>query len=87
MLAGCTTRRTGPENYQGWGTIPDYEEQRAALPAEYPVEICDENYRYYGKVAVRKLILETGKTSLEVEVLKLFDKGEADVYTSNFIRL
>ncbi|HSX33500.1 MAG TPA: DUF2584 family protein [Candidatus Saccharimonadales bacterium] len=56
-------------------------------PLNIPIEICDENHRYFGKVAVRKLTLEAGKTTLEVEALKIFDDNEAEVYTRAFIKL
>jgi hypothetical protein len=55
-------------------------------PLNIPIEICNEDHVYFGKVAVRKLTLQSGKTTLEIEVLKIFTKDEADVYTRNFIR-
>jgi len=55
-------------------------------PLNIPIEICDQNYRYYGKVAVRRLTLEAGKTVLDIEVLKVFSDEEAAVYTANFIK-
>lgn len=55
-------------------------------PLNVPIEICNEDHQYFGKVAVRKLVLETGKTTLEIEALKIFDENEADVYTRNFIK-
>lgn len=62
------------------------KEKERLYPLNIPIEICDEDYCYYGKVAVRKLTLEAGKTSLEVEILKLFSPEEAEVYTNNFIK-
>jgi hypothetical protein len=62
------------------------KEKERLYPLNIPIEICDENYQYYGKVAVRKLTLEAGKTSVEFEVLKVFTPDEAAVYTSNFIK-
>lgn len=56
------------------------------FPLNIPIEICDEDHKYYGKVAVRKLTLEAGKTTLQIEVLKIFDENEADVYTRKFIK-
>lgn len=55
-------------------------------PLNIPIEICDEDHRYFGKVAVRTLTLKAGKTILDIEVLKVFNKNEADVYSSNFIK-
>lgn len=54
-------------------------------PLNIPIEICDGEYKYYGKIAIRKLTLESGKTTLEFDVLKLFSEAEAQVYTDNFI--
>jgi hypothetical protein len=62
------------------------KEKERLYPINIPIEICDSNYRYYGKVAVRKLTLEAGKTSLEIEVLKIFSANESAVYTENFIK-
>jgi len=62
------------------------KEKERLYPLNIPIEICDENYTYFGKVAVRKLTIEANKTSLEIEVLKLFDANESTVYTSNFIK-
>jgi len=55
-------------------------------PLNIPIEICDQDYHYYGKVAVRRLTLEAGKTVLDIEVLKVFSAEEAAVYTANFIK-
>jgi hypothetical protein len=68
------------------GTHQIIKEKERLYPLNIPIEICDENYKYYGKVAVRKLSLETGKTTLEIEVLKVFTPDEARVYTNNFIK-
>ena len=56
-------------------------------PLNIPIEVCDDDHVYYGKVAVRKLTLEAEKTSLEFEVLKIFSPEEAKVYTNNFIEM
>lgn len=62
------------------------KEKERLYPLNIPIEICDDNYKYHGKVAVRKLTLERGKTSLDIEVLKIFDATESAVYTNNFIK-
>jgi hypothetical protein len=62
------------------------KDKERLYPLNIPIEICDEDYRYYGKVVVRKLTLETGKTSLEIEVIKVFSADEAAIYTNNFIQ-
>jgi|GEM_PF-2000410 len=55
-------------------------------PLNIAIEVCDESYHYYGKVAVRKLTLEADKTSLDIEVLKIFTSEEAAVYTNAFVK-
>lgn len=55
-------------------------------PLNIPIEICDQAYHYYGKVAVRRLTLEAGRTILDIEVLKVFSDEEAAIYTTNFIK-
>lgn len=62
------------------------KEKERLYPLNIAIEICDDAYNYYGKVAVRKLALEAGKTTLEIEVLKIFDANECAVYTNNFIK-
>ncbi len=57
------------------------------FPLNIPIEICDENYNYYGKVIVKKLTLENQKTILGIEVIKVFSKEEAQIFTKNFIKL
>jgi hypothetical protein len=54
-------------------------------PLNIAIEFCDASYRYIGKVAVRRLVLESGQTTVECEVLKLFSPQEAAVYTATFI--
>ncbi|MCJ7804826.1 DUF2584 domain-containing protein [Patescibacteria group bacterium] len=56
-------------------------------PLNIPIEICDENYVYYGKVVVKKLTLGDQKTILEIEVIKVFSKKEAQIFSKNFIKL
>jgi len=55
-------------------------------PLNIPVDICDEKYVYFGKVAIRKLTLEKNKTYLEIEILKVFSKQESRIFTKNFIK-
>lgn len=62
------------------------KEGERLYPLNIPFEVCDEDYNYYGKIAVRKLSLEKNKTYLEFELLKVFSEQEAAVYTSNFIK-
>lgn len=55
-------------------------------PLNIAIEICDGDYNYVGKVAVRTLTLGSGKTQLTFEVLKIFDEHEREVFTRNFIK-
>lgn len=62
------------------------KEKERLYPLNIAIEICDENYQYYGKVAVRKLTLEAGKTTLDIEILRVFSAEEATAYTNTFIK-
>ena len=62
------------------------KEGERLYPLNIPIEICNEKYIYYGKVAVRKLTLKKSKTVLEIEVLKVFSKKESQVFSNNFIK-
>lgn len=55
-------------------------------PLNIPLDICDEDYQYYGKIIIRKLILESSKTTVEFELLKIYSAEEAKIYTNNFIK-
>lgn len=57
------------------------------FPLNIAIEVCDCNAQYIGKVAVRKLTLEKGKTTIECEMLKVFSAEEAKVYTNTFISM
>lgn len=61
------------------------KDKERLYPLNIAIEICNEAYEYYGKVAVRKLTLEAGKTELVIEALKIFDEAEKKIYTDNFI--
>lgn len=61
------------------------KDKNRLYPLNIPIEICDQDYHYYGKVVVRRLSLEAGRTVLDIEVLKVFTDTEAAVYTANFI--
>lgn len=62
------------------------KEGERLYPLNIAIELSDAAYRYVAKVAVRKLTLERNKTSLEIEVLKVFTPEEAAVFTQNFIK-
>ena len=62
------------------------KDQERLYPINIPIDVCDKDYRYKGKVVVRKLTLETDVTSLEFEVLKIYSPEEAAMYTANFIK-
>jgi len=62
------------------------KEKERLYPLDIAIEICDEDYQYFGKVAVRKLTLESGATTVDIEVLRVFSFDEAAVYTDTFIK-
>lgn len=49
-----------------------------------PIDMCDENYVFVAKVAVRKLTLSRNETQLEIEVMKLFTNEESKIISDNF---
>jgi hypothetical protein len=55
------------------------------FPLNIPIEICDYNARFIGKVAVRRLTLEKGKTILRCQMITVFTAEQAKVYTEAFI--
>ena len=56
------------------------------FPLNIPIDLSDDEYEFYAKVAIRKLILTKGKTELEFEVLKIFNENESKVITQNFAK-
>ena len=62
------------------------KQEERLYPLNIAIEICDEDYIYYGKAAVRKLTLEKDKTTLEIEILKVFTPEESQVFSRNFIK-
>jgi hypothetical protein len=63
-----------------------YEAEGERLfPLNIAIEACDYNAEYIGKVAVRRLTLEKGKTTLECQMLMVFTPEEAKAYTETFI--
>ena len=64
-----------------------FEKQGERLyPLNIAIEICSDKYIYYGKVAIRKLTLQKGKTILEIEILKVFNEQESQIFSNNFIK-
>lgn len=64
-------------------TIKDGER---LFPLNIPIDLCDSEYQFYAKVAVRKLVLYGGKTELHFDVLKIFSNVESKVITENFAK-
>ena len=67
-------------------TLTIEKEDERLYPLNIPLEICDYDYNYLGKVSVTKLTLEKGKTTLDIKVLKIFSPQEAKIFTDNFIK-
>lgn len=55
-------------------------------PLHKPVEFCDCEYRYLGKLQVNSLTLEKDKTILEVKILKIFTPQEQEVFSKAYIK-
>lgn len=55
------------------------------MPVETPMEVCDSNYVYLGKVKVTELVLTNKKTRITFEVVKVFTKEESKIFTDTFI--
>lgn len=55
------------------------------LPINKPLEFCDFNYRYLGKVEITSLTLQKDKTILDVKVLTVFTDTESEVFSKAFI--
>ncbi len=56
------------------------------LALHKPIEFCDSQYRYIGKIEIKKLTLEKDKTVIEAKVLEIFPKEIADIFTKAFIK-
>jgi hypothetical protein len=54
-------------------------------PIDVPIELCDEDYHYIGKVKITKLILGNSETTLSFLVLKVFSPSDAAAFSNNFI--
>lgn len=69
----------------GQRIIIEKEDERL-VPLHKPVEFCDYNYNYLGKLQINKLTLEKNKTIMDATILKLFTKQESKVYSQNYIK-
>ncbi len=56
------------------------------LPINKPLEFCNFNYRYIGKIQITSLTLQKNKTILDVKVLKVFTDIESEVFSKAFIK-
>jgi len=56
------------------------------IPINKPLEFCDFNHKYIGKIQVTSLTLQKNKTILEFKVLKLFNDIESEVFSKAFIK-
>lgn len=55
------------------------------FPLNIAIEAATNDHVYVAKVAVRKLTIETGKTTLEFEPLHIFTNEESRVFSAAFI--
>lgn len=56
------------------------------LPINKPLEFCDFNYSYIGKIEIKSLTLQKNKTILDFKVLKIFTDTESEVFSKAFIK-
>ena len=82
-ITSSTLKVSELEAGKQYTTIKDGER---LFPLNIPIDLCDSEYNFYAKVAVRKLILCEGKTELNFDVLKLFTDAESKVITENFAK-
>lgn len=54
------------------------------FPLNIPLDLCDTNYIFLAKIAIRKLTLEDKSTEVTFEILKIFSAEESKVITDNF---
>src|SRR6185503_8003475 len=73
-------------NIKKGDTFSFEKEGERFTPLHKPIETCDENYKYIGKVVIRKLIIEKNKTTYEIEILKVFSEEESKIFSENFIK-
>ena len=50
-------------------------------PLNSPIEFCDENDKYLGKIVITKLTLEKEKTVLYGEIVTIFSEEESLMYS------
>lgn len=55
-------------------------------PISMPVEFCDADYKYLGKVVVSKLEITKDETIVYFKIIKIFSEEESKVFTDNFIK-
>lgn len=55
------------------------------VPLHKPVEFCDNNYHYIGKLQVNRLTLQKAKTTLEVEILSIFTDQESAILSKTYL--
>jgi len=56
------------------------------LPVNKPLEFCDFEYKYIGKIQITSLALQKNKTILDFKVLKIFTDIESEVFSKAFIK-
>lgn len=79
----------GTINYEDFVEGSSYglsKDGQRIYPVNVPIEFCDENYKYLGKVLVRSLTIKHDQTELEFEVVKMFSAEDSRVFSDNFIK-
>lgn len=55
-------------------------------PLHKPIDFCDSNYKYLGKLKINTLTLKKDKTVLEVTILKIFTPLEQETFSNAYIK-
>ena len=54
-------------------------------PIKIPLEFCNQNYQYLGKIVIDKIIIKKSKTEITARIIKVFSKQESKVFSENFM--
>lgn len=73
------------QNLEVGGRYTVEREGERLFPLNIAIEAAAHDYTYIAKIAVRKLTIETGKTTLEFEPLHIFTPEESKVFSAAFI--
>ena len=55
-------------------------------PVGLAIVLCDENWKFYGYATVRKSIITSETSLMEVEILTVFAPGTAEIIKTEFLK-